>query len=372
MKLLRYASGLAALVLILVLAQGGEPQVIIEERVRPVKTATAVVAPAAVKQRFAGSTKSASTFNVSFRVPGIITKFPAQVGVELEKGAIIARIDNNDYRIRVEQDKAELARQIVDAENTESRFGRVSALFEKDFVSAMDFESARAEYHVSKSEVFQARRDLELSREQLTDTSLRTPVEGCALSEATVAEHSNVDAGEVVAILSCGALMEVVSAVPEAAVSRLNIGQEVEVLLNAPREQLFEAKITDIGVSSSANGIYLVTARLLERNPLFRPGMSSELVLTRKFNVNHDHAWVPFFAVGEENDKHFVMVYEATEDSLGVVKKQYVDIDRHVMGAIEITSGVKVGTQVITAGVSQIEDGLTVKLLPQAQQSRTL
>ncbi len=339
------------------------------EPIRPVRTAEVLLAPKSIKLRFSGTTQAVDTFNMSFRVSGNITQFAAQVGTPLEKGELIARLDNSDYVTKLEQQKSALSREKVNANNAESRFKRVKILFDKNIVSAVDFENIQAEYLMSKEKVALATREVELAQEQLNYTELRTTSNACTVTESLVTEKENITAGHIVAILSCGDLIEVKATVSESAVGRLSVGQDVAITFNNySMGKEFSAKISEIGINSAIGGAYLVTAVITEPNNLLRSGMAAELVITRSFNVSDEDVWIPMIALGEENNEKFVFVYIPSNKETGLIKRIVVETNRHVKGMIEVTKGLISGQQVVTAGLSQITDGLKVKLLSQGKE----
>lgn len=346
--------------------QSEQSEQLVVEPIRPVRIADVLLAPEAIKLRFAGTTQSVDTFNISFRVPGNIIEFSAQVGTPLEQGELIARLDNSDYVTKLEQQKSALSREEVNANNAKSRFGRVEKLFKKDIVSAVDFENTQAEYLMSKEKVSLAVREVKLAQEQLNYTELRATSDGCIVTESLVSEQENVTSNNVIAILSCGDLIEVQATVSESAVGRLTVGQAVAITFNNHlKGKEFAAKISEIGVNSAVSGAYLVTAIINKPSDLLRSGMAAELVITRNFNVLDNVVWVPMIAVGEENNEKFVFVYNPSDKQTGLIKKVIVDTNRHIRGMIEVTQGLTIGQQVVTAGLSQISDGLKVKLLSQ-------
>jgi RND family efflux transporter MFP subunit len=365
MRVHSITSGLLAIAagLSLLSACSGEETAIIEERIRPVRTALAINAPEVIKYRFAGRSQAASTTNISFRISGTIAEFPAQVGKALKKGDVIARLDSTDYGIKLEYEKAVLGKVTTNARNAKSRYDRIEKLFADHVVSEMDYETAKTEYQIGEAEVRQAQRNVELGRENITYHELRIPADQCTVTEAAASVNENISAGQTIAILSCGSIIEVVSIVPESAVDLASIGLQVEAEFNAIKGQSFSAEVTEIGISSSVNSVYLVTARLKDSDPQLRPGMAAELMLGGQFDVSADHVWVPMVAVGEEDKQRFVMIYQPLDDLTGTVKRINVETGQLALDLIEITAGLQEGQHVITAGLSQIQDGLTVKLL---------
>lgn len=354
---------LSSFVFLSACSSNNEP--VLEERIRPVRTALATLAPEDIKRRFAATSQAASTSKVSFRVNGIVAEFPALAGSILKKGDIIAQLDDNDFQTKLEQELAEYDRISVDLENSKSRFTRIKSLFEENIISEMDYENSRTEYLIDKAEQQQSLRSVQLSRDQLSYTKVTSPADGCSVTEALADENENVTAGQTIAIISCGNIMEVVSSIPESVVGRVSIGQPVEVLFNTIKDKRYQAEVTEIGISSSSSGVDLVTARINESDPKLRPGMSAELVLARNFNTNSQYVWVPMEAVGKEDNQHFVMVYQPIDDKVGTVKKVSVEVGRFAFNVIEITKGLSENQHVITAGLSLINDGLKVKLLTQ-------
>lgn len=341
----------------------------VAEPIRPVRTAKVLLAPKASKLRFAGITQAVDTFAISFRVPGNIIEFAAQVGTPLQQGELIARLDNNDYVTKLGQKKSSLSREQVNASNAKSRFIRVEKLFKKDIVSAVDFENTQAEYLMSKEKVSLAKSEVALAQEQLNYSELRVTNDECTVTESLASEKENVTAGEVVAILSCGHLVEVLATVSESAVGRLTVGQEVAITFNNSfKDKVFSAKIREIGVNSAVSSAYSVTAVINEPSNLLRSGMAAELIITRQFNVSDEQVWVPMVAVGEENNNKFVFVYQPSDQQTGLIKKVVIKTNRHVKGMIEVTQGLTSNQQVVTAGLSQISDGLKVKLLSQGKE----
>lgn len=355
-------------VAIFIFIPGKQDEQTVIELIRPVRTMEVLLAPKSTKSRFSGMTQSVDTFNVSFRVPGNVIEFSAQVGTPLKNGELIVRLDNGDYITKLEQQKSALSREEASANNAESRFHRVEKLYKKGIVSAVDFENTQAEYLMSKEKVSLAQREIELAQEQLNHTELRTTSDRCIVTESMVSEQENVMAGTVVAILSCGDLIEVQATVSESAVGRISLNQEVEVAFNnSLKGKTFTAKISEIGLSSSVNGAYLVTAIISESSHLLRSGMAAELVITRNFDVSDEDVWVPMIAVGEESNEKFVFVYIPHDKQTGLIKKVVIETNRHVKGMIEVTNGLTRGQQVVTAGLTQISDGLKVKLHSQGK-----
>ena len=76
---------------------------------------------------------------------GPVKTFDVQNGQFFRKGELIASIDDRDYIIRQKRTATALTQ-------AESEYKRISALYERDNISAANFEKAQADYEKAKSD----------------------------------------------------------------------------------------------------------------------------------------------------------------------------------------------------------------------------
>ncbi|MGF1684868.1 efflux RND transporter periplasmic adaptor subunit [Photobacterium minamisatsumaniensis] len=338
-----------------------EPQS--SENLRPVRIAEVSTNPADFQHRFAGTTASSSTTNLSFQVTGTIESFPAKAGTLLASGDVIATLNDDDLQLTLAQNKALLEQALMSAQASTSRYKRIANLHEKHLVSDMDYDASKAEYQVNLAKVDQAQRAVDLSKQQISYTTLHAQGSHCSVTEAHATENENVSSGQTIAVMSCGDEIEVVANVSETSVSSLKIGQDISAVIHAINSSPIPATISEIGLNSSSSGTYFITATLASENRLLRPGMAAELLINRSISYGDNSLWIPMNAVNEQNGQHYVMIYQPLENGIGTVKKQPVNTGKFIAGSIEITNGLLLGQQIITAGLSQIYDGLNVTAL---------
>ena len=174
----------------------------------------------------------------------------------------------------------------------------------------------------------------------------------------------NTSPGRPVAVLSSGARPEVKVTVPEAFISRIKRGAEAKVILSALAGQSFDAEMTEVGVTSEAMGAtYPVIATILKPSAKIRAGMAAELAFELAGDKVAGSFSVPPSAVGEDRQGRYVWVAQKSGEGLAVVKRRAVKVGELSSGGLELSSGLKAGDLLITAGVSKIRDGLKVKLM---------
>jgi RND family efflux transporter MFP subunit len=299
---------------------------------------------------------------LSFKVGGTVSRLPVRMGMRLERGALIAEIDPSDYQLQVEEAAAALRSAEAGARNAEASFERVRGLYENTNASLTDYDTARAAAESSRANVESVRKRLELARQQLSYTRLEAPVAG-AIAEVKVEVNENVRAGQEVVRLAAEAGYEVVVAVPESLIAEIRHGQSAQVRFDALPGRELEATVTEVGVTTSATGTaFPVKARLEEKDEALRPGMAAEVEFRFDAPGGGNRFRVPAQAVNEDRQGRFVLVVERSGEGRGVVRRRGIVVGPLTPDGLEVVEGLRDGDLLVTAGISQLEDGDAVKL----------
>jgi multidrug efflux system membrane fusion protein len=355
---------LPALMLVLILPACGAEKPPEQKIIRPVRYQEVRTAGGGLERSFAGTAKAGVESRLSFRVPGSIEKVAVKVGDRVGKGDLIARLDDTDYRLQVQEALAALANARAQSRNADATYERVRALYENRNASRNDLDAARAASESAEAAVRASATRVELTRSQLGYTRLTAPVSG-AIAAVPAEVNENVSAGQVVVVLTSGALPEVISAIPESLISLVRRDMPVTVRFDALGDRTFPARVTEVGVAAiSRASTFPVTARLEESSPMIRPGMAAEVTFLLSRTDDDTGFLVPPEAVGEDREGRFVLVIEAIDKELGIVHRRAVTVGELRADGLEVSSGLKKGDRVVTAGASRLDDGQKVRLLP--------
>jgi RND family efflux transporter MFP subunit len=247
---------------------------------------------------------------VSVKVPGRVRAINVDLGSVVRRGQVIAQLEQRDYQLRVQQAEAALAQararlglspdgtdDKVDLEQTgtvrqakamleESRLSRerASKLVEQGIIARSDFDSADASYKVALSRyqdaveeirnrqalLAQRRSELSLARQQLTDTSVISPLDG-------VVQEKRVSVGEYMA---AGApLVNVVridplrlrAEVSERDAQSVHSGQNVRVTVDGDAN-VYVGQITRLSPVIAEQSRMLLVEADVRNNGKLRPG----------------------------------------------------------------------------------------------------
>ncbi len=333
-----------------------------ETIVRPVRYERVYSGATSRVRSFSGTARASIESRLSFKVAGTIERLNVTMGDAVSAGDEIGHLDDDDYRIRVDQTSASLEQAKAQARNAESSYRRTLGLYENNNASRDQLDAARAAKESAEAQVRSLENSLELARLQLSYTRLIAPVTGSIMS-APVEVNENVQAGQTIVTLSAGAEPEVVVGVPEILISQIRDGAPVTVTFDAISGRRFAAVVTEVAIAPSpGSSTFQVTARLEESDPAIRSGMACEVAFEFE-SAHRDGFLVPPVAVLEDRTGRFVYVVDIGEGDSGTTRRVSVETGELTSDGLEILSGLTDGDIVVTAGVSRITDGQTVRLL---------
>lgn len=334
-----------------------------EPVIRPVRTQAVFATGGGRTRTFSGTSNAALESRLSFKVSGTVNRVAVNVGDRVRAGALIAQIDDRDYRLQVQEAEAALNSATAQARSAESNYGRVRALYENRNASANDLDAARAASESANAQVKRAEKGVELARSQLSYTTLKSPVAG-SIASVMVEENENVSPGQTVVLLTSGNALEVKVAVPEILIAQVREGDQTTVTFDALPGKSFLATVIEVGVSSGGGGTtFPVSVRLKETDPACRPGMAAEVAFTFGNEDGRPRLIVPAVAVGEDRSGRFVYVAQPTEAGKATIERREVAVGELTESGIEVFEGLKDGELIVTAGVTRINDGQVVRLL---------
>jgi len=322
-------------------------------QVRPVKITEAVRAEF-VDKDFVGMATADNAVNLAFKISGQILSLPVAKGDLVRKGQLLAELDPRDMRLANEADRSVY-------EQAKSQLERTERLLEHQAVSRSEYEQARTRYAQAKSAY-------ENSLDALHQTRLLAPFAG-VIERKSVEVYQRVIAGETILRLVDPESDKVEFTISESGLALLeHPGNTFTVMFDAYRGVSFPAVLKDYAkTSSDASGFPVaLTLREVDRRKYrISPGMSCTITMQTPDELagavslplsaiyapasGGDYVWI----VGPDNR---VRMHEVRLG--GIYGTDRVIID----------SGVAAGDRIVTAGVYQLQENDSVRILPNAPQ----
>jgi len=345
------------------LACGNEPEQR-QEVIRPIRYQKVRPGSDLLKRTFSGTARAGIESRLSFRVAGAVEQVAVQVGDRVKPGQLIARLDATDYRLQVQEAQAGLANARAQARNAAANYERVRALYENRNASRNDLDAARAASESAKAQVRASSTRLDLARSQLRYTRLTAPSAG-AIASVPIEINENVAAGQMVALLTANGQTEVDCTIPESLITLIKKDMPATVVFDALPEQQFTALVSEVGVAATGQATtFPVTVRLENNSNLIRSGMAAAIVFHLPKQADRQPTLVVPEAIGEDRMGRFAYVVKPQKNGLGTIHRRAVTVGELTSDGLEVLSGLDDSDLVVTAGISRLQEGQRVQLLP--------
>lgn len=332
-------------------------------------------------------------------VSGEIVELNVKEGDPVKKGELLLRIKPDVYisqrdrsMAAISSARARLAQSEAQFKQAELAFNRNKQLYQEQTISKSDFEQSQANYSVAKADVDASRfavssaeASLKEANENLTKTSIYSPMTGTVsmllveLGERVAG--TNLMAGTDIMRVADLSRMEAQVEVNENDIVRVKMGDTATIEVDAYLDKKFKGVVTEIANSAKTTGVsadqvtnFDVKILLLpssyqslitpdDKYP-FRPGMSATVEI--RTETKHDVLSVPIQSVTTRMDttKTGSSIAEGdlrtlvftTDGKYALAKDVKTGIQDN--SYIEILSGVSLGDRVISAPFSAISKKL--------------
>jgi membrane fusion protein (multidrug efflux system) len=320
----------------------------------------AVVASAVVKVeswqpylKAVGSVTATQGIFVTTEIAGQVREILARSGQMVETGDVLLRLDDS-------VDKADLNGLIAQRTLASLQFERAKKLLRDKSISRSDYDTSRANLDSAEAAVA-AKRAL------INKKTIRAPFSG-QLGIADINPGQYLSPGDAIVSLQALDPVYVDYSLPERHLSRVHVGQRVEVGVQAWPDRRFRGVISAInpGIDPGTRTLRL-RATLDNPDHLLRPGMFAEVstVLPLRDNV----LTLPRTAVTYNPYGESVFVVQQQETGL-VVQNRPVKTGEVRAGRVEILEGLRADDQVVAAGQNKLRNGQPVTIDNSVQLDR--
>jgi RND family efflux transporter MFP subunit len=359
---------------------------------KEVKLVPVTEAPIEQTIEISGTLDADEQVTVGAKVPGRLASIAVDLASAVESGQIIAQIETRDYELKVEQASASLAQaraQLglapdakdgqLDVEGTaivrqagatlkeaQTNLERSRKLAAEGLVSGMDLDaavaaaaraesamqSAREEVRIREATMRQRRSELNMARQQLTDTIVRSPISG-------IIQARRVNVGEY---LAAGApIADIVRidplrlrvAIPEIEAADVRKGQPVRVIIQGD-QATHTGEVARLAPALDPQSRTLLVESDIKNPGHLRPGslVRAQIIVSSK----------PAPTVPETALIRFAGLTKVITVENGKAKEKQVTTGKASGDRVEIVSGVKAGESVVDKPGS-LQQGQPVRVM---------
>ncbi len=280
------------------------------------------------------------------------------------KATVLATVDQGDYKEKLQQANAQLARGQANYDRAKLSFDRTSVLYQNGAATKPDYDNANAQVLDTQASIQSAKASIAEAQIALEYCQLRAPFDGWVVKR-------NVDVGQLVGPATNGFTIadvrsvKAVFGVPDTAMEHIRLGSPETITTDAVAGN-FNGHVTSISPSADPKSrVYSVEVSIPNADDRLKAGMIASIAISPGA-TNKRVTVVPLTAVVRSLDNPNGFAVFVPEGGGDTVKVHMLDVE---LGAaygnlIAVVRGLNPGDRVVTTGATMIKNGDEVKVIP--------
>ena len=289
-----------------------------------------------------GLVESENNIMVSAKAMGVVERVFVQEGQQVQKGQVIAQIDNSVIAQNIEQMRSQL-------EMANTVFERQKNLWDQKIGTEVQYLQAKTNKESLEKQIASMQEQNEMYR-------IKSPISG-TVDEIHVKVGENISPGMPAARVVNTNDLKLVARISEAYVSNVKKGNKVVVLIPEIGKDIV-ATVTFVGKNIDPMSRTFAVEVALKSRPELRPNMTATVKVV--FNTQDEAIVVPVNVIQTLNNEKVVYIAEKKGDQT-VARKKVVKVDGVYNNEAQV-QGLASGDQVITFGYQGLNEGEVIKI----------
>lgn len=358
--------GLAA-VFVLLAGCSAEAPPLTKQTIHPVKLIKLDTKRVSGLKQYPGQVAASEHSELSFRVGGELVRLNVKAGDSVDKGDVVARLDERDAQVQLE--------------NAQSSFNLAEATYERMRISLERNAISRARFDEAEAQYLSAKAQLARAKDQLSYTVLKAPFSG-VISRVPAEVYQVVGAQQTIVELQRPGSIDVTFQMPEqdvrqirpdrARTARESAEPMAWVTFAERPDQRYAASYKEHDSSAAKGSLsYEVTVTLpAPEDTTILSGMSASVLLDFNTLTGEDDAsWlVPAGAIsasGSNPDEavvwRFVSGADEEGEEIGRVEPVVVTPGAKTSSGVLLKGDLQAGDRIVTAGAHLMSEGREVR-----------
>jgi membrane fusion protein, multidrug efflux system len=326
------------------------------QAIRPVRTATVELQEGGENVSLTGEIQPRYQADLGFRVNGKILERPVDVGTQVKKNDLLARLDPQQYRQDLEVAKSEIAVAEAEVTRSQAQEYRQRELLKNGHTTEVAYDQALKTFKTAQAQLDAARARQIQASENLAYTELKADNDG-VITAIGADPGQVVSAGQMVVRLAQPGEREAVFNIAEGAFKKRPTDPTVTVHLVSNPEIETAGKVRYISPQADpATRTYTVRVSLPDAPPPMRLGANvvGTVTLDQGQTVS-----IPGSALFQKDGKPAVWLVEKDK----TVQLKPITVQRYQGDSVVVGDGLAQGDVVVTAGVQKLLPGQKVALM---------
>ena len=347
----------------------------IEHSPTPVRTALVQMIDAGTSNTYSANIQPYQQVDLSFKSSGYLVSIKQvkdadghirniDQGDYVKKGTVLAVVEEDDFKQKLDQANASLARSQAEHERAVLSFGRISKLYRAGAATKPDYDDTNAQVESTAAAVANSQAQVAEAKIALGYCELTAPFDSWVLKRS-------VDVGTLVGPATNGFTLadtrsvKAVFGVPDTAMEHVKAGSAQRITTEA-LPGYFSGHITSISAAADPKSrVYSVEVRIDNPENKLKSGMIASITLGGG-HLKEKVLVVPISAVIHSPDVRNGFAVNVTDEPGETTKvhTQDVTLGDTYGNNIAVLSGLSVNQRVVTSGTNDIKPGWPVRVIP--------
>lgn len=304
-----------------------------------------------------GSLAPLAQATVKSKTSGVVLESGLREGMNVSAGQVLARLEQADQSVRVAQQQAMLdeanARLALAVKNNQNS----QALLKQNYISQNSYDTTQSNVALAQASVKAAQAQLQLARNALNDTQIKSPMSG-------VISKRHVQAGEKLSpdmpVFTIVNLQQLTleAQVPASDIPRVKVGQDVQFKVDGFEGRSFNGKVARINptVEMGSRSMLVYISVNNADNSLSGGMFAKGAITTQKSAVM---PIIPLAALRKDKELDVVFKIEGGKVVSQPVKLGLRNEDE---GIVEVTHGLAGGATLVLGKLEGVKPGIKVRM----------
>jgi membrane fusion protein (multidrug efflux system) len=311
---------------------------------------------------FTGELQPEQRATITANVSGLLERMEVQEGDYVEKGAVLAQIEQDDYLLALQAAEATMAEAAASLELARKDHERFSQLIDKGVIAQQRYDQVKANYQLAKARYQSAQAALKHAQKQVADTLIKAPFEGFITArlkdegerirgglpgaEASVVQMENIS------------LVRAIGFLPEREINAVTIGMDADVKVDAIPDKRFTGKVSVVNPRiDPVTRTFMVKVEIPNEDFVLKGNMFTRVTIVKGYL---EALTIPREAVLREEG---VWVYHCFVVEEGKAQRRIIKPVFTPFAYAEIEEGLAKGEQVVIKGQHLLQGGEILEIV---------
>ena len=308
---------------------------------------------------------------VGTKILGQIIEEPIEEGRHVDKGDLLARIDDRDYQAQLRQAFADRDLAAAKLKLARSKLERQRELFRQHVISQDQLDVSENASLVAQANLNHAEAEISYARFNVGQCEITSPINGVVLKKYrelgdTINYGGDIEAGggttDIVQLADTGD-MRVEADISENDIAKVVMGMPATVMLDAYPERNFDARVAKIYPEADRQkGTLKVEVKILKPDlAIVRPEMSAKITFMAAAAGSSQQPIIVIPKNTAVKSGHETFVWAISD---GMARRIPILVGRELETGLEVKSGLAGGESIIVTPPDNLRDGDPVTAKP--------